>query len=115
MSMETPVAQDGRPIRVAIDDDYPIVVQGLAAMLADHADRVEIVDLGPKHTVSAEVVLKDAFAMTDDVAEYVAKTRGRALIFADRKSTRLNSSHVENLVCRLLREKKKIEVVFCCP
>src|SRR5438874_4769642 len=25
----------------------------------------------------------------------------------DRKSTRLNSSHVENLVCRLLLEKKK--------
>src|SRR5690606_27123975 len=27
----------------------------------------------------------------------------------DRKSTRLNSSHVKNLVCRLLLEKKKID------
>src|SRR3989442_8812837 len=27
--------------------------------------------------------------------------------FEDRKSTRLNSSHVRNLVCRLLLEKKK--------
>jgi NarL family two-component system response regulator LiaR len=82
MSMETTVADDGRPIRLAIDDDYPIVVQGLAAMLADHADRVEIVELGPDMEVGAEVVLKDAFAMTDDIEEYVAKTKGRVLIFA---------------------------------
>src|SRR2546426_7202212 len=33
----------------------------------------------------------------------------------DRKSTRLNSSHLVNLVCRLLLEKKKNKksVVFC--
>jgi NarL family two-component system response regulator LiaR len=76
------VSEDGRPIRLAIDDDYPIVVQGLAAMLADHSDRVEIVDLGPDMSVGADVVLKDAFAMTDDMAEYAAKAKGRVLIFA---------------------------------
>src|SRR5207249_11664040 len=31
---------------------------------------------------------------------------------ADRKSTRLNSSHVSDLVCRLLLEKKKITIVY---
>src|SRR5690606_40017275 len=30
-----------------------------------------------------------------------------APLWVDRKSTRLNSSHVKNLVCRLLLEKKK--------
>src|SRR5688572_31532664 len=30
-----------------------------------------------------------------------------ALVGPDRKSTRLNSSHSQNLVCRLLLEKKK--------
>src|SRR2546428_12022801 len=30
-----------------------------------------------------------------------------AALFVDRKSTRLNSSHDQNLVCRLLLEKKK--------
>src|SRR5210317_1951363 len=28
-------------------------------------------------------------------------------MYVDRKSTRLNSSHIQNLVCRLLLEKKK--------
>jgi DNA-binding NarL/FixJ family response regulator len=73
---------DGRAIRLAIDDDYPIVVRGLAAMLADHADRVEVVDLGPEMTVGADVVLKDSFAMTDDMKEYIANAKGRVLVFA---------------------------------
>ena len=80
--METSVAEDRRAIRLAIDDDYPVVVRGLAAMLADHADRVEIVELGPDMSKGADVILKDAFAMVDDMAEYVAKAKGRVLVFA---------------------------------
>jgi NarL family two-component system response regulator LiaR len=82
MSLETSMADDGRAIRLAIDDDYPIVVQGLAAMLAGHSERIEIVELGPDLSVGADVVLKDAFAMTDDLSAYIAQTKGRVLIFA---------------------------------
>jgi NarL family two-component system response regulator LiaR len=76
------MADQERPIRLAIDDDYPIVIRGLAAMLADHADRVEVVELGPDMSVAADVVLKDSFAMTDDMKEYVASAKGRVLVFS---------------------------------
>jgi DNA-binding NarL/FixJ family response regulator len=54
----------GRPLRVAIVNDYEIVVQGLAAMLAPFSDRVTVVDLvaGGTPDGPADIVLFDTFA-----------------------------------------------------
>src|SRR2546427_6998062 len=41
----------------------------------------------------------------------LARHRGPGLGQEDRKSTRLNSSHSQNLVCRLLLEKKKKKTI----
>jgi DNA-binding NarL/FixJ family response regulator len=73
---------DGRAVRVAIDNDFPVVVMGLAAMLARHTDRVQVVDVDPDSAAHADVVLKDAFAMNQDLREYVAGMRSRVVVFA---------------------------------
>jgi DNA-binding NarL/FixJ family response regulator len=54
----------GRPIAVALVNDYEIIVQGLAAMLSPFSDRVRVVEMSvgdePKHR--ADVALFDTFA-----------------------------------------------------
>jgi DNA-binding NarL/FixJ family response regulator len=51
------------PVRLAIANDYEIVVRGLAALLAGRDDRVEIVDLSVATipSASADVLLYDVF------------------------------------------------------
>ena len=51
------------PVRVAISDDYELVVAGVAAVLAPYADRVDVVELDAnKPTATAvDVVLYDTF------------------------------------------------------
>jgi DNA-binding NarL/FixJ family response regulator len=53
-----------QPIRVAIMNDYDIVVQGLAAMLAPFRDRITVVDMVSAGTPDepADIVLFDTFA-----------------------------------------------------
>ncbi len=53
-----------RPIRVAIVNDYEIVVAGVAAMLAPHRDRVSVVELDSSLPVlsDVDVILYDTFA-----------------------------------------------------
>jgi DNA-binding NarL/FixJ family response regulator len=53
-----------RPIRVAIVNDYEIVVAGVAAMLAPHRERVSIVELDSNLPVlsDVDVILYDTFA-----------------------------------------------------
>src|SRR4051794_30124690 len=77
---ETAGPDRGRAVRVAIDNDFPVVVVGLAAMLADHGERVQVVELDPHGT--ADIVLKDAFALTGDLADYVRRTRARVVVFS---------------------------------
>ena len=51
------------PVRVAINDDYELVVTGVAAMLAPYADRLEIVELDSnEETISVvDIILYDTF------------------------------------------------------
>jgi DNA-binding NarL/FixJ family response regulator len=51
------------PVRVAINDDYQLVVTGVAAMLAPHASRVLVVELDSKVPAVSDVdiVLYDTF------------------------------------------------------
>jgi DNA-binding NarL/FixJ family response regulator len=54
----------GTPVRVALVNDYEIIVQGLAAMLAPFSDRVCVVDIsvGTEPRKRADVALFDTFA-----------------------------------------------------
>lgn len=54
----------GKPITVALVNDYEIIVHGLAAMLAQFSDRVTIVDIsiGDEPRRKADVALFDTFA-----------------------------------------------------
>ena len=72
------------PVRVALVDDHAIVVRGLAAMLADHADRVQVVELDSLRDPpdDVDVVLKDAFGMVDDLREFVVATTAPVVVFA---------------------------------
>jgi NarL family two-component system response regulator LiaR len=55
---------DGSPLRVAIVNDYEIVVAGMAAVLEPYADRVAVVELtaGLPVVSDVDVVLYDTFA-----------------------------------------------------
>jgi len=51
------------PVRLALSNDYEVVLAGLATMLAPHADRVEVVELTTARSMSeaVDVILYDAF------------------------------------------------------
>ena len=51
------------PIRIAINDDYELVVAGVAALLAPYADRLEVVELDSNlpTTSDVDIVLYDTF------------------------------------------------------
>ncbi|CUR58773.1 Regulatory protein, LuxR [metagenome] len=53
------------PIRVAIVDDYEVVVAGVARMFADFGDRIQVVELDRQVPVISDVdlVLLDTFAL----------------------------------------------------
>jgi DNA-binding NarL/FixJ family response regulator len=55
---------EGGPITVALVNDYEIIVQGLAAMLAPYSDRVRVIDMsvGTEPEERADVALFDTFA-----------------------------------------------------
>jgi len=77
-----------RPLRVALSDDYEVVLRGLEAMLADHGDRVEVVELTTSPTMSAEVdvILYDTFGRLpiDDekLTAVVARNRAAVVVFS---------------------------------
>lgn len=54
---------DGRPVRLAIVNDYELVVRGTAALLAPYADRVRVVELASLEPVlgRVDVLLYDTF------------------------------------------------------
>jgi DNA-binding NarL/FixJ family response regulator len=51
------------PVRLALSNDYEVVLAGLAAMLAPHADRVAVVELTTdrRMTEAVDVILYDTF------------------------------------------------------
>lgn len=78
-----------RPLRLAIVDDYAIVVLGLAAMFAPYRDRVEVVELDNREPVVSDVdiVLMDAFGYVPgeglDVADLVRPGGPKVVVFSD--------------------------------
>ena len=77
-----------RPLRVAIVNDYEIVVHGVAQMLADHAERVRVVELDNRLPVSSDVdiVLCDSFGFVQgegiDLPELVASGNGKVVMYS---------------------------------
>lgn len=76
------------PIRVAIVNDYELVVAGVAAMLAPHHERVAIVELNSGLPVlsDVDVVLYDTFGQVQgdgvDLDDLVRGSRVRVVIFS---------------------------------
>jgi NarL family two-component system response regulator LiaR len=66
----------GEPIRVAVANDYELVVVGLAAMLAPFSDKVEVCDaivLGQPISQPVDVALYDTFGRQDGTREAVTQ------------------------------------------
>jgi NarL family two-component system response regulator LiaR len=57
-----------QPLRIAIVNDYEVVVAGLARMLTPYADRVQVVELDANRPVASrvDVALYDTFAQVRD-------------------------------------------------
>ena len=78
----------GSPLRVAVVNDYEIVVAGVAAMLAPHHDRVSIVELSSGLPVlsDVDVILYDTFAQIQgdgvDLEDLVHGSDARVVIFS---------------------------------
>jgi two-component system, NarL family, response regulator LiaR len=76
----------GRPIRVALMNDYELVVAGLQQLLAPYADRVRVVELDsllPVHS-ETDVLLYDAFGrerVTGPVEEVINETDAKVVIY----------------------------------
>jgi NarL family two-component system response regulator LiaR len=74
------------PVRVALMNDYEVVVSGLHTMLAPYADRVRVVELDsllPVHS-AIDVLLYDAFArerVTGPVEDTIAETDAKVVIY----------------------------------
>jgi DNA-binding NarL/FixJ family response regulator len=70
------------PIRVAIVNDYEIVVAGVAAMLAPHHDRVVVVELdaGVQVVSDVDVILYDTFGQVQgDAVDLEDLVRGNSV------------------------------------
>lgn len=75
-----------RPLRLAIVDDYAVVVAGVASFLA--AERIEVVETGASQRVLSDVdiVLFDTFGQIDgngiDLADYVRESGARVVVYS---------------------------------
>jgi DNA-binding NarL/FixJ family response regulator len=83
------MASDPRtPLRIAIVNDYEMVVAGIAAMLAPHQDRIAIVELasGVEVVSDVDVILYDTFGQVQgdgvDLEDLVHGTSARVVIFS---------------------------------
>jgi NarL family two-component system response regulator LiaR len=76
------------PIRLALSNDYHVVLVGLAAMLADHADRVEVVVQSSERDLSdaVDVILYDTFGRLadgdDKLREMVAANAAKVVVYS---------------------------------
>ena len=77
-----------RPIRIAIVNDYEIVVAGVAAMLAPHHERVQVVELDSGLPVisDVDVILYDTFGQVQgdgvDLEDLVNGCEAKVVIFS---------------------------------
>ncbi len=90
MSTDDPrngVSPRSRPVRLAIMDDYEVVVTGLGQMLAAFPDRVQVVELVSMLPVESDVdvLLYDGYSrerVTGPVEEVLATTQARFVLYS---------------------------------
>jgi two-component system, NarL family, response regulator LiaR len=79
---------DVEPVRLALSNDYHIVLAGLAAMLEPYADRVQVVELTANRTMKqpVDVILYDTFGRLpeDDekLEEIVASNDAKVVVYS---------------------------------
>src|SRR4051794_27743621 len=77
-----------RPIRLALANDFQVVIAGLAAMLADHADCVEIVAVTTARKIPepTDVILYDTFGRLgtgdDKLRAMVAENDAKVVVYS---------------------------------
>ncbi len=82
------MTEQGRPVRIAIVNDYELVVAGVAALLQPFADRVEVVELDSRTPVASDVdvVLYDSYGQVQgdriDIDERLRGSDARFVIFS---------------------------------
>lgn len=82
------MSPSARPLRVAIVNDYDLVVAGVAAMLAPHHERVAVVELDSNLPVvsDVDVILYDTFGQVQgdgvDLEDLVRGSGARVVIFS---------------------------------
>ena len=72
-----------RPVRIAIVNDYDIVVQGLARMFEPLKDRIEVVEVSTNQpgVERVDIALIDSFAQTRHVNEVLAEANAKRYVF----------------------------------
>jgi two-component system, NarL family, response regulator LiaR len=86
MAEDEGASRVGRPVRVALMNDYEVIVSGLQQMLAPYADRVRVVELDsllPVHS-EVDVLLYDAFGrerVTGPVEQVIRDTGAQVVIY----------------------------------
>ena len=71
------------PVRIAIVDDYDVVVQGLARMFEPLRDRIHVVEVSTNRpgVERVDIALIDSFALTRDVNEVLAEANAERYVF----------------------------------
>jgi NarL family two-component system response regulator LiaR len=76
------------PVRIAIVNDYEIVVAGVAAMLEPYSDRIDIIELDASHQVTSDVdvVLYDTFGQVQgdgvDLEDLIHGSDAKVCVFS---------------------------------
>ena len=72
-----------RPVRIAIVNDYDVVVQGLARMFEPFKDRIEVVEVSTNKpgVERVDIALIDSFAQTRHVNEVLAEANAERYVF----------------------------------
>jgi DNA-binding NarL/FixJ family response regulator len=72
-----------RPVRIAIVDDYDVVVQGLARMFEPLKDRIEVIEVSTNQPGAerVDIALIDSFAQTRDVNEVLSEANAERYVF----------------------------------
>jgi len=77
-----------RPIRVALSNDFELALLGLAAMLARHPDKVQVVDIStnPQMQHEPDIILFDTFGRLPDedgkLRRMVAENDARVVVYS---------------------------------
>lgn len=79
---------DQRPVRVALSNDFELLLAGMKAVLEPYADRVQVVDMTTTDQLSAEadVILFDTFGRLSEhdhkLQSFLHETSARVLVYS---------------------------------